>query len=506
MKREIVIVFDCGATNVRAVAVESSGKILASSGFPNSPSPQKGKAGYLVWDLEILWKKLCLACKKVISQIDCKNIRAVTVTTFGADGAPVDRKGNLTYPVISWQCPRTLEIANRLTARTKLAEKIYRITGYQIISFNTILKLMWLKENAPRALENAKCWLMMPGLLTYKLCSEFSIDPTIGSTTMAMDIKHRRWSEEILGMAGINSSFFPEWVQPGEITGKVSGRASMETGLPQGIPVIACGHDTQFALHGCGAQKNEAILSTGTWEILMVQTDKCSPDKTGFEGGLIFECDAVPGYWNPQILMMGSGVIEWVRRNFYCSNGNRKDIYRLMISEGKKVSPGANGIVLIPSFKPDTGPFRKYNIPGALLGLSLSTDRADIYRAAIEGLSFQLKRALEILTSVTGFKPEALRVVGGGAKNDLWNQIRADVTGLPVTVTEQKEATVLGASLFAFKGAGIYNSIEEAKKHFKFIEHLFRPSKNRKIYKRVKWASNIFSGVPFNQALTRKKN
>ncbi|OIN98042.1 L-fuculokinase [Candidatus Desantisbacteria bacterium CG1_02_38_46] len=485
MSKEIAVVFDCGATNVRAIAVDRTGKILASAGFPNKPVPQKnGKPGWLIWDIEEIWKKLCFASRKICAQVSRKNIKSVTVTTFGADGAPVDKNGNLTYPVISWQCPRTADCSG-VIYRTISAEKIYKITGYQVISFNTILKLMWLQKNAQNSLKKAKYWLMMPGLLSYKLCGEFSIDPTIGSTMMAMNIKKRNWSKEMLGMADLKSSFFPEWTQPGEIIGKVTERASKETGLPEGIPVIACGHDTQFALYGCGARKNEAVLSTGTWEILMVRTNKCTPDKSGFEGGLIFECDATPGYWNPQILMMGSGVLEWVRKNFFSDVADKKNIYSLMMSEGRKIMPGSDGVTVIPSFKLDTGPFRKFNVPGTILGLTLGTNRSKIYRGALEGLAFQLKSAMEILKKTMNEKPKALRVVGGGSKNDLWNQIRADVCNMPVVVTEQKEATVLGAAIFAFAGSGVYKSVEEARKKFEFVEHIFKPSGNKRIYRQL---------------------
>ena len=482
---EIAIVMDCGSTNLRVIAVDSGGNILASEGFPNKPSFQKGaKPGYLVWDIEDMWKKLSLASRKVIAKIGKAGIKAVTVTTFGADGAPVDKNGNLTYPVISWQCQRTTDCSGAIY-RTISADEIYRITGYQVISFNTILKMMWLRKHVPQALEKAKYFMMTPGLLSYNLCSEFSIDPTIASTAMAMDIKKRRWSDRMLKMAGVDSSFFPRWVEPGEIIGRVTKKASMETGLLQDTPVVACGHDTQFALYGSGAKRGEAILSTGTWEILMVRTDKCKPDKTGFDGGLIFECDATKGYWNPQILMMASGVLEWIRRNFFAEIANQKNIYSLMVSEAKKISPGSNGITVIPSFKPDTGPFKKYNTPGTILGLTLATKRAEIYRASLEGISFQLKSALEILQSAISHKPEGLRVVGGGAKNNLWNQIRADVTDMPVTVTEQKEATVLGAAMFALSGSGAYKSVEEASKNFKFEERVFEPSKNKKVYKEL---------------------
>ena len=117
---------------------------------------------------------------------------------------------------------------------------------------------------------------------------------------------------------------------------------------------------------------------------------------------------------------------------------------------------------MIPSFVSDSGPTRRYGTRGTLLGLNLGTSRGEIYRAALEGLSYQLRHALEVLTDSTGEAPDSLRVVGGGSKNQLWNRIRADVTRLPVSTTSQKEATVVGAAMVAFAGLGLLPSLEDA--------------------------------------------
>jgi L-fuculokinase len=407
----------------------------------------------------------------------------VTVVTFGADGAPLKRDGSLAYPVISWQCQRTREFIESIKKQLT-PQEIYEITGYQIIGFNTLLKWMWLRKYAPEALAQGNRWAMMSGLLSHRLSGEMMIEPTAACTTMAMDIRRRDWSQKMLAVAGLNRSFFPAWSQPGDVVGRVTKRASEETGLPEGIPVIAGGHDTQFAPFGSGAKPGDAILSTGTWEIALLRTDRYEPKQIGFEDGLIIECDAKPGWWNPQVLMIASGVIEWVRRNFFAVEAEQGDIHRLMIEEARKVEPGAGGVMVVPSFVEGTGPAKKYGAVGSISGLSLSTTRGQVYRAAIEGLCYQLRQALEILSGTTGFTPTGIRVVGGGAKNELWNQTRADVTGLPAMVTTAKEATVLGAAAFAFKGAGLFTSPEEFIAGVDLGEEIYQPSGRTAFYER----------------------
>ena len=473
---------DCGSTNAAVIAVDDRGHLVHSASRPNASTHQAGggESGR-IWDVDQIWGKLSDACRQVCAEVDRERIRAVTICTFGADGAPVRPDGTLTYPAICWQDTRTeplvSEIAERMDAWTIFAE-----TGYQIIPFNTLLRLMWLRKHAPEALDQADCFMMMPGLLSFKLSGERSIDPTSGGTTMAMELGKRDWSKRMLALADVDASLFPRWVEPGAVIGHVHREASEQTGLPVGIPVIAAGHDTQFAAIGSGASPGEAILSSGTWEILMLRIAQFEPNRFGFEEGLLYECDAVAGFCDPQLLMMGSGALEWMRKHIYADLGDGGAAYARMIEDAENVPPGSVGVTVLPSFVAETGPTKKYHTQGTILGLSPTTDRGQLYRAALEGLSFQLRHALDILTKATGFEAEGIRIVGGGSKNALWNQIRADVTGLPVTTIAEKEATVLGAALFAFCGAGHFASLEEGQTRAAKADRIFEPSEHRAIY------------------------
>ncbi|MFO8082216.1 MAG: FGGY family carbohydrate kinase [Armatimonadota bacterium] len=491
MSDELVVVLDCGATNARAVAVDTTGQVVASASLPNQPKRQPDSPDdWRIWPLDEVFGKLASACAETLAEIDPGRISAVTVTTFGADGAPVTDGDELTYPVISWQCERTEDLAASIADRmdggiVASAWDLFRITGYQVIPFDTLLKLIWLRENAPEALESADTWLMMPGLLSLKLCGERSIDPTAAGTMMAMDMAARDWSDEVLALVDLDAGFFPTWVEPGEVIGRVTADAALETGLPEGIPVVAAGHDTQFAAVGSGARPDEAILSSGTWEILMLRQESYEATREGFEAGLIIEADAEPGRWNPQLLMMGSGPLEWVREHLFADISARAAAYERMISAAEDVAPGAGGVMMIPSFVPDTGPNAPHRTKGTLLGLGLNTTPAQIYRAGLEGLCYQLRHAAEVLETSTGFEPRGIRLVGGGAKNALWNQLRADVTGLPVTTITNEEATVAGAAIFAFIGAGAFRSVEEGQQAAELGERTIEPSADAPVYEEL---------------------
>ncbi|MCD6351462.1 MAG: L-fuculokinase, partial [Armatimonadetes bacterium] len=205
MAEKCAVIFDCGSTNVTVIAVAPTGEILASASRANDTAPQPGgEAGWLIWDMEALWGRICDASAEMLAQLDGYEPAAVAVTTWGADGAPVKSDGTLTYPPIAWACPRTEALAADFGSLMDPWEA-YRETGYLVIPFNTLLKFLWLRQNEPRALEEADAWMMMPGLLSWRLCGEMSVDPTAAGTTMAVQAAERAWSPKMLELADLTA-------------------------------------------------------------------------------------------------------------------------------------------------------------------------------------------------------------------------------------------------------------------------------------------------------------
>jgi L-fuculokinase len=484
MGNPIVIVWDCGATNFRAVAIDSRGEILAQAKAPNQTISQPGgEPEWRIWDIEKIFSDLCRLTTQVVAKVDKSRIKALTITTWGADATPVDRDGNLVYPLVSWQCPRTTPIMERVKSQLD-AKDVFCRTGYQFMSFNTLFKMMWIHENAPDAWKKTFKFMNHTGILNHRLTGKFSIDPTMAGTSMAFSVAKRKWDNELLALAGADETIWPELVEPGQVIGTVHSQAAEKTTLPVGLPVLAAGHDTQFALYGSGAALDEAILSSGTWEILMIRTKPLTPDQQTAESGILIEQDAAPGLIDPQFLMMASGTLEWIRKRFWYADGD-EGIYEKMTAEAREVPAGAGNTTFLANFMPQAGPGGAYNTPGSIVGLHVNSTRGEIYRAALEGLSMQLRHALEVFNKTIHFNARAIRVVGGGSKNALWNQIRADVTGLPIITTQHTEATVLGGAMFALAGIGEFKSVEEARKAIDVGQKVIEPSGDKNKYQNV---------------------
>lgn len=484
---KLAIVFDCGATNVRVVAINTFGEIRASHSLPNASREDPFFKGGRIWDLDEIWAKLCTASREVMALINPASIVAVTTTTFGVDGSFLDKGGKLLYPVISWQCERTIPVLKNIDKYISQAE-LYNISGTYPYSFNTINKLIWFRENHPDIIESADQFLFMPSLINYLLCGEKLNDLTMLGTSMLTDIKSRHLSADILDRIGVEEKLFGNHGKPGQRVGQVHVEASVLTGIPEGTLVCLGGHDTQFAIFGSGAGIGQPVLSSGTWEILMVRSEKYSTSQLQFEKGITTELDAEDGIYNIGLNWIGSGIIEWIKHRFY-AECNPETCYETMITEAAGIAPGSNGVFINPDFNSIQNELIKGNIGG----LTLNTGRAEITRAAFEALSYQLKTALTALEQAGNFKARQVICVGGGSKNSFWNQLRADVLGIPVVTIDQKETTVLGASFFAFTTAGVYPDPESGKLNIHYNQVTTFPSSEVARYTKLyqKWQTTI---------------
>jgi L-fuculokinase len=465
---DIIIVFDCGATNVRAVAIDGKGEILASESYQNNTKPDPLYPAYRIWDVNEIWAKMCKAAKKIIKEIKKERIAGVTVTTFGVDGTLFNKSGKMLYPVISWQCERTNSIMADIGKYLPVND-LYAECGVLPFTFNTINKLIWFTEQKPDLVEKSYRFLFMPSIFSFLLTGEMVNDTTMSGTSMLTTPEKRGFSESILNKIRFPSDKFGPLVEPGTITGKISKQASSETGMPEGIPVVATGHDTQFAIFGSGADVNQPVLSSGTWEILMARSEKRRSGKEQLEMGITTELDAMPGLYNIGNQWIASGILEWARRNLY--SDIKKNAYESMISGAEKVPGGCNGIRIVPKFYEEL----KGKPGGQILGLTLESTRDEIYRAMLEALSERLAEGKRALEDAGGFKTSSILCVGGGSKNRLWNKLRASYTGVPIKIIDHKETTVLGASLFVQSACGNAGSPEEARSEIDYKTEIIEP-------------------------------
>ncbi len=478
--RRAVLNLDCGATNVKAGVVDSNGQILSVYSLPNETCSDPNYEGGLIWDIKAIWEKICLCSRKAVGEITDTEIIAVTVTTFGVDGAAMKKDGTLGYPVISWQCSRTVEIEKNIRKYCD-PDWLFSVTGLQSYHFNTLYKLLWLHEHHPSVLDEMDYYVLMPSLIIYFITGEFVTDTSMAGTSMLTSLKDRKLSEDILALAGVTSTKFPRLTEPGTSAGKATKDGAAGLGIKPGIPVIVAGHDTQLALIGSGAGINQPVISSGTWDILMVRAQASSLLSPGREWGVTIELDSQAGLINPGVQWVSSGVLEWFGKMLYADIPDPSTKYRVMIEEAGAISAGSLGVVVVPELFKGGFSGKKSSISG----FSHETGRAHIYRAALEALSYYTRLGMERLQRTCKYTPENIICVGGGSRNALWNQVRADVLGLPVMALDMKETTSLGAAILAFVATGMYASEKEAFAAMDAGYTTFTPGPDREAYERL---------------------
>lgn len=462
MKQDVILVLDCGATNVRAMAVDRQGNIVARASTANASDIATENSSWHQWSLAAILQRFAGCCQQLKTELAACRVRGITVTTFGVDGALVDEQGQLRYPVISWKCPRTLAVMENI-GRFMPPQQLQAISGVGAFAFNTLYKLVWLKENHPQLLEQAHAWLFISSLINHRLTGEFTTDITMAGTSQMLDIHQRDFSPEILQATGLPRRLFPRLVEAGERIGTLQNDAANLLGLEAGIPVISAGHDTQFALFGAGAEQDEPVLSSGTWEILMVRSAQVNTPLLSHYAGSTCELDSQAGLYNPGMQWLASGVLEWVRKLLWTP----ETPWQTLIDEAHAIPPGAEGV------KMQCDLLTCQN--AGWQGVTLNTTRGHFYRAALEGLTAQLQRNLQTLEKIGHFQATELLLVGGGSRNALWNQIKANLLNIPIKVLDDAETTVAGAAMFGWYGVGEFASPEQARAQVRYQYRYFWP-------------------------------
>lgn len=465
MPEDLVIVLDCGSTNLRAVAVSPDGSIVARATDKNITVPDPEHPDWHYWSFETIFERLFRCTRQVASEVGPGAVRAVTVTTFGVDGTFLDSNENMMFPVVSWKCPRTIESQKHM-GRFIDPDRAVEISGVGHFTFNTLNKFIWFRENRPDLIDNASHFVFASSLINHRLTGRLTSDATMVGTTQMADIKTQDFSDTILSSLHLDRSLFPELVFPGEVVGPLQAEAAEALGLEAGIPVISAGHDTQFAVFGAGAAPGRPVLSSGTWEILMARCDSVTlPGIEDFNDAFTCEWDVLRGHYNPGFQYLGSGVVEWVARTMF-SELSGAEKYDAMIREARAAPTDCRDV----SFNPDILVGR-----GVISGVSLNADRGTLFRAALEGLAARLKAGMRVLEQAGNFCATELTLVGGGARNALWTQLKANALGIPVLTLEEPETTVLGAAMFAMQGAGLVGAAEQARDNFNLSYRVTEP-------------------------------
>jgi xylulokinase len=463
---DILVGLDLGTTNCKALAFDTEGTPVASATAPMPAHQPQSVAmdsalGSPEYDAEELWNVSARLIRQVVDRLaPGQRVTAVAVASMGEAGVLVDVAGNPLVPILTWHDRRTLSWMDWWRERLDDAD-IYRITGLPLNYIYSATKLLWYREQDPLIFARPCTWLGLADWITFCLTGERTTSYSMASRTMLFDLRTRTWSEDLLRLANLPADLLPPVLPSGQVVGQVTQDAAAATDLPIGVPVVSGGHDHVCAALAAGVIAPGPVLdSAGTAEAILVTVDAPILDRDIAASGLCCGCHTVRGCYYLVGGIMSGAVVGWLAR-LLAGDEAPATLARLMY-EAASAPPGANGLWFLPHLGGSGPPDRDPDAWGAWLGLRLSHTRANMIRAAMEGLSFALRHLLEGVQKVAGFPARELRAVGGGTRNAWWQSLKADVLGLPIELPAVTEMTAQGAALLAGIGAGVFADETEA--------------------------------------------
>ncbi len=457
---------DVGTTGCKAVVFDRRGRVQVSA-YREYPLLHP-ETDWSELDPNTVWVSLVETIRQCMKGVkDPREIASISVSAQGEAFTPMSREGEHLYRCITTWDYRAREQHDSFTE--KFGRKaLFRLTGHPSSPIYTLYKIVWLREKHREIYEKTWKFLLWEDFVNWRLCGEPVIDHSLASRTMLFDVGKREWCEEILQESKIEQEKLPQTLHSGKIVGEVNAEASKQTGLARGTLVATGGHDQACGALGVGAiDQGVSYLSTGTVECVTAPLDSPILSQNALSQGYANYCHTAPDRY----LILGANptagsVLRWMRDNFYqwekedVAKAGR-DIYDVMIEEASRSLPGSKGLVFLPHFMGGGNPTFDSESKGAILGLTLAHSRGDIVRAALEGISHQLRWNVEALSGL-GAEIGELRAVGGGARSTFWLQLKADIARRRIVTPRIEEAASLGAAKLSGLACKVYSDLNEA--------------------------------------------
>jgi xylulokinase len=474
-----LIGLDIGTTGCKAAVFDAEGRLLSRAS--REYAVDMPRPGWAEQDAERVWQLAQEALRQAVAAAGAGAAAALGLSVQGEAVMPVDAGGRALRPAILGMDTRTGAQNDWLRERFG-AEPLFRRTGMPIHTVNTLPKLLWLKEHEPEVWAKAARFLLYEDFLIGKMTGQPAISRCLASRTQLYDIQQDQWSPEVLAAIELE----PERLAP--VRPSATAIAPMHAGLAEGLGlkkaplVVTGGHDQACGALGVGLTRpGLASVSTGTAEVVEVAMSAPSLNETLYRGNISVYVHTAPGLFVAMALNHSGGLLLRWFRDTLCQDEVRRareegqDAYDLILHDAPD-SP--TPLLLLPHFAGSGTPRFDTTSKGAILGLTFATTKADLAKAILEGLTFELRENLDLLREGQVAIDE-LRAIGGGARSALWLQLKADICGVPVVAPRITEAACWGAAILGGVAAGCYSGAAEAAEATLKLERRFEPDTRR---------------------------
>lgn len=475
---DYVIGCDVGSQGTKAVLVSFDGNILGEAQVEyeiDFPHPLWAQQPVARWT-----NALRDAIRQVLSKTHVRG-EAVRGLALGSqvDGVvPVGQDGRALYPAILWMDRRATAQTEARRTHANEAE-FFRRTGLNLDATHVAPKIRWLQENEPRVYERTSQFLLPGSFMAYHLTGERAVDYSNASSTLLLDVRTREWSPEMCAAFEIDPDRLAPVGAASTVLGTLRAETAEELGLSRETRVMIGSGDEHAACVGAGVVSPGIVGDiAGTAEPVCAASDTLAFDETHLVES---HCHADEKQWlleNPGFV--SGGNLKWYRDQFGAAEEREAKergttAYQVFDRGAQQIPTGSDGLIFLPCLMGAMAPTWNELARGTFMGFTLAHTRAHFARAIMEGSAYAVRDITDRFAAM-GVPPSELRVMGGGARSDVWNQIKADVTGLSVRVPRTTETTALGAAMLALVGNGAYKSLPEASEQIVRIGECFEPN------------------------------
>ena len=454
---------DIGTTGCKLTVFDKQGAYL---GKAYRDYPVRRQVGGHEIDITAMMESVYAVIGEMAAQHP--DIGGIGVTSFGETFVMADEAGEPLHAAMLYTDPRGGEECRELCG--KLGEKhIANLTGLRPHEMYSISKMMWLKRNRPEVYDAAKHIFLIEDYVVWHLAGVAQIDYSLATRTMAFDINALTWSEEIFQAAGIDSKLMGKPVPTGTAAGNILPAAAHKTGLRADTKIVSVSHDQVSAAVGAEAfDASVAVDGAGTVECLTPVYDGVPNIDVMYNGYFSVVPYVIPNkYVAYAFSYTGGALIQWCVETFAKKERELAEKQGISANEYLERQFGKDepsGLLVLPHFAGAATPYMDTGSKGAILGLSTETTVADIYRACMEGVVYEMYLNMQALQG-SGVRFERLNATGGGARSRQWMQMKADVLDLPITALETADAGTVGSAMLTGVAVGIFHDLNEAAAH-----------------------------------------
>ena len=464
-----LMTIDAGTGSVRAVIFDELGNQLGVGQEEWYHLYEESVQDSMSFDFKTNWGLVCRCIKKAIldAKIEANNIKAITASSMREGIVLYDKFGHELWGVANVDARAFKEVRELKEKFPQIEEKFYQESG-QSFALGALPRLLWVKNNEPEIYEKIAKISMISDWILAKLSDIIATEPSNAGTTGIFSLSSRDWAKQQAKEVGLIDDIFPQVYEPSEIIGKVTTRASGQSGLSEDTIVVMGGGDVQLGSIGLGVvnEGDVAILGGSFWQQVVNISSSTLPPQ---DMSIRVNPHVINGLSQAEGITFFSGLIMRWFRDAFCDMEKIEaqkrgiDVYTLLEEKAKDIPVGSYGIMPIFS---DVMKYSKwYHASPSFINLSIDSEicnRASMFRSLEENACIVSSINLENISKFSGFDSDTITFASGASKGALWSQILADVTGKRVKIPIVKEATSLGGAMLAGVAMGIYSSIEEA--------------------------------------------